>query len=94
MAQLSAGATGVIHAGGLLGPIGTGHWEESEVPVPVIALSNGAENTILMLSQNGAVLPAGTYTLHFSMDRDRWQATTSTDPLQHYHFERSIVVKW
>ena len=94
MAQLSPGATGVIHAGGLVGPIGTGHWEESEVPVPVIALSNGAENTILMLSQNGAVLAAGTYTLHFSMDRDRWQATTSTDPLQHYHFERSIVVKW
>jgi hypothetical protein len=60
----------------------------------MVLLTNGAENAILMLSKTAAALPAGSYTLHFSLVRNRWTATTSSDPLQHYHSERSIVIKW
>lgn len=92
--QLAPGAAAVIRGGGVIGTLGSGHWEDAEDPVPMVLLANGAENAILMLSKNATALPAGTYTLHFSMDRDRWTATTSSDPLQHYHSERSLVIKW
>ncbi len=75
-------------------PPSPGHWDESDVPVPFVALSNGAETSILILSPNGVPFAAGKYTLRAVMDRDRWQTTGAPDTEQHYHQERSITLQW
>ena len=72
----------------------SGHFVASDVPVATIALSNGAETSILLLSANGAALGAGQYTLHAVMDRDRWQANGTSDPERHYHQERAVTLQW
>jgi hypothetical protein len=94
VANMSPGSTTIVRHGGTVGPINHGHWEDKEVPVPFVALSNGAENVVLLLSQGGSALPAGKYTLDAVLDRDRWSATTSADPEQHYHDERTIALQW
>lgn len=70
------------------------HVSASDVPVATVALANGAETSILLLSANGVGLGVGTYTLRAVMDRDRWQANGSTNPEQHYHQERTITLQW
>jgi hypothetical protein len=96
LAGLTAGSIAVLRPGGTIGGILISGSEESDVPVPFVALSNGAETSILILSQNGTPLGAGRYTLRAVMDRDRWKSTTAPhpDPVQHYHRERSITLQW
>ena len=53
--------------------------------MPLVALSDEAETTIILLSPGAAALPAGIYTVRFTLDRDRWTATAPGDPEQHYH---------
>jgi hypothetical protein len=93
-ANMSAGSTAIVRGGKIVGPVKQGHWEDEEVPVPFIALSNGAEDVILLLSQGGTAMAAGKYTLDALLDRDRWSVSTSTDPEQHYHDERSFALQW
>jgi hypothetical protein len=94
VAKLPVGSIAVVKPGGILGPIHYGHWQDEDIPVSVIALSNGDETKIFVFSGNGNALPAGKYTLKLSLDRDRWSASTQTDPQQHYHDERAIALKW
>lgn len=92
--QLTPGSIAVIPKGGGIGPIFDGHWVTIDVPVPMVALSNGAETSILFLSQNAAYLGPGTYRLHAVLDRDRWSASTEADPEQHYHDEQTLTLTW
>ena len=85
------GSVGIVYT---VGPAYWGHWEEDDVPVPIVNLSNGAETAILVLSQGGAPLASGDYTVHAVLDRDRWASTTSSDPEQHYHDERDLSLQW
>jgi hypothetical protein len=94
ISKMAVGTIGVIKAGGIVGPILDGHWVEADVDVPLLILSNGAETSILLLSQSGTPLGPGFYTLHAVLDRDRWAATTQSDPEQHYHDEASITFQW
>jgi hypothetical protein len=91
VAKLPLGSIGVIGSGGWLG---FGHWEDSDIPVPLVALANGAETAGLLLSPGAAALPAGSYTLHFTLDRDRWTATAAGDPEQHYHDSWTVSLSW
>jgi hypothetical protein len=92
--NLGAGSTTIVNKGGGVGPILDGHWTTIEIPVPVTALTNGAETSILIFSKNGAALGPGLYTLHVVFDRDRWKASTEADPEQHYHDEQTITLQW
>jgi hypothetical protein len=85
--KASVGTVGVIHGGGV---ITWGHWEEYDVNLPIVSLSNGAETAILVFCQ----LAAGSYKLHASCDRDRWTATGAPDPEQHYHDEFTAALSW
>jgi hypothetical protein len=90
IAKLAPGTIAIIKPGGILGPIFHGHWQDEDVAVPFLALSNGDETRILILSPAGTPFASGKYTLHFTLDRDRWSASTEADPEQHYHDERDI----
>jgi hypothetical protein len=76
------------------GPIWYGHWIEEDVPIPFVPFANGAETSVLILSQSATPLSAGTYTIHAVLDRDRWHASTITDPEQHYHDEGTVILQW
>ena len=91
-ARLAPGSIAVVKPGGVIGPITHGHWQDEEIDVPVSVLTNGAETKILLLS--GTPLNAGKYTLHLTLDRDRWAISTGSDPEQHYHDERAIQLDW
>ncbi|MEA2666567.1 MAG: hypothetical protein QOI11_3511, partial [Candidatus Eremiobacteraeota bacterium] len=93
IAALAPGTVVVLPKGGGLPPW-LGHWEEHDVPVPLTVLANGAETSLLLLSQGGAALGAGSYTLHAVLDRDRWHAGAVADPEQHYHDERTLTFRW
>jgi hypothetical protein len=54
--------------------------QPSHVVGPGTAGGAGVETAALLLSQGADPLPAGTYTLHFKLDRDRWTATAAGDP--------------
>jgi hypothetical protein len=88
----AAGTIGIIH--GPNGPIVWGHWEDVDVPVPVVCLSNGAENCVVIFSQNAMPMVSGKYILNYVLERDRWQASTASDPEQHYHQEYEMVLTW
>jgi hypothetical protein len=62
--------------------------------VPLVALSNGAETTIILLSPGAAAVPAGNYTVRLALDRDRWTATAPGDPEQHYHDSWATPLGW
>jgi hypothetical protein len=94
VANLGAGSIAVLHPGGATGPIHYGHWQDEDIPVLFVALSNGDETKILIFSQDGSPLAAGNYTVRFVLDRDRWSASTQADPEQHYHDERAIPLQW
>ncbi len=94
IAKLGAGAIAVIGARGVVGPVQSGHWQDEEVLVPILALTNGAETAVVILSATGTAIGADKYTLHLVLDRDRWKASTAVDPEQHYHDERAIPLQW
>jgi hypothetical protein len=71
-----------------------GHWEEYDIAVPFISLTNGDEATALLLSPAGSAWPSGDYKLHAVLDRDRWLTTGVPDPEQHYHDEATIALNW
>jgi hypothetical protein len=89
-AQLKPGGIGVISGG----QYGLGHWVESDISVPLTLLSNGDETAILMFSPGGAAWPAGAYTLHAGLDRDRWSNTGAADAEQHYHDATTLAFTW
>ena len=60
----------------------------------LVPLSNGAETTIILLSPEAAALPAGNYTVRFTLDRDRWTATAPGDLEQHYHDSWATPLGW
>jgi hypothetical protein len=91
--SLTAGAAAIIHKG-IVGQIARGYWETIQVPVPITILSNGTEDSLLMLSTNAQPLGAGVYTIVATLDRDRWSATTEADPEQHYHDAATLTVSW
>jgi hypothetical protein len=93
VATLTTGSAAIIHRG-VIGTIARGHWETVQVPVPTTILSNGAENSLLILSTGAAPLSSGVYTLLAVLDRDRWSASTEADPEQHYHDSASLIVSW
>jgi hypothetical protein len=92
--HLPAGIATIIHPGGGLGTSWGGHWEDVDQPVPLIALANGSETAILLLSPGGAPLAAGAYTVHFTLQRDRWKASAAADPQQQYHQKRAVELRW
>jgi hypothetical protein len=63
-AKLAPGAIGVIFGGGFH----WGHWEEHDIAVPFISLTNGDETTALLLSPAGSAWPSGDYKLHAVLD--------------------------
>jgi hypothetical protein len=71
-----------------------GHWVTIDVPVAILPLTNGAETSVLILTPGGAHLGPGTYRLTATLERDRWKASTSTDPEQHYHDTQSLTLAW
>ena len=75
-------------------PIVFGQWENRDVAVPLVALSNGVETAALLLSPTAALLAAGRYTLTFTFDRDRWLTSVPGDPEQHYHDSWSAELTW
>jgi hypothetical protein len=93
VAALDPGTIALLPGGGT-GPIWHGHWIEEDVPIPFVPLANGAETSILILSQSGAPLGAGTYVIHAVLDRSRWRASTVIDPEQSYHDEQAIMLHW
>lgn len=93
LAQQPAGTVAVVRPGGGLGPVVPGHWIYEDVVVPVTALTDGDESRILLLSSTP--LAAGSYSLDFVLDRDRWPVSvTSADPEQHYHDQGTIPLTW
>lgn len=90
IARLPAGAIGVILGGG----IQWGHWDEQDVAVPFVPLTNGDETTALLLSPAGSPWPSGHYKLDAVLNRDRWAATGVADPEQHYHDEAIVALSW
>ena len=93
-ASLVPGSIAVLPKLGGIGPILHGHWATIDVPVPILPLSNGAETSILLLTPGAAHLGPGTYRLTAVLDRDRWKATTSADPEQHYHDSQTLTFTW
>jgi hypothetical protein len=93
-ATLAAGSVAVIKPGGIVGPVQFGHWQNIDIAIPFLAISNGDETKILILSQGGTPLGPGNYTLDLVLDRDRWAASSLADPEQHYHDERAIMLEW
>lgn len=89
-ATVKPGTIGIISGG----HYGFGHWVDSDVTVPLTLLSNGDETAILMVSPGGAPWPSGNYTLHATLDRDRWSNTGVADPEQHYHDETTLAFNW
>ncbi len=92
LANLPPGTVAVVKPGGVIGPIGFGHWVNIDVVVPVTALTNGDETRMLLLS--ATPLTAGDYTLQLVLDRDRWPAATSADPEHHYHDQSALPLHW
>jgi hypothetical protein len=92
LAHLPPGTVVVVRSGGVIGPIGWGHWVNEDIVVPVTAVTNGGETRILLLS--GTPLGAGSYTLQFVLDRDRWPVSVASDPEQHYHDQATIPLHW
>jgi hypothetical protein len=88
IANLPPGTIVVLQPGGISDVIGHGHWIWKDTPVPVTALTNGNETTILALT--ASPLAAGSYTLRLTLDRDRWTISTGSDPQQHYHDQADI----
>ncbi|HEY5341146.1 MAG TPA: hypothetical protein VIK27_08990 [Candidatus Aquilonibacter sp.] len=93
-ASLTPGSIAVLPKKGGLGPVWDGHWVTVDVPVPILALSNGAETSILILTPSAAHLGPGLYHLRAVLDRDRWKASTEADPEQHYHDEQTLTLTW
>ncbi len=93
VAGLTTGAAAIIHKG-VIGQIARGYWETIQVSVPITILSNGSEDSLLMLSTNAQPLGPGVYTIVATLDRDRWSATTEADPEQHYHDAATLTVSW
>ncbi len=93
VADLRAGVAAIVHKG-VVGSIARGYWETIQVPVPITILSNGIEDSLLILSAGTAPLGPGVYTMVATMDRDRWSATTEADPEQHYHDSATLTVSW
>jgi hypothetical protein len=91
VAKLPAGSIGILGPGGI---VGLGHWVEMDVPVPLVALTNGAETAALLMSPGAATLPSGHYKLQFTLDRDRWLANVPGDPEQHYHDSSTLSLSW
>ena len=94
LSGLAPGSATVLRSGGILGPISLGYWEDADITIPVLLLSDGGERKILILSQAGSPLTTGDYTLHTILDRDRWQASSVADAEQHYHDEVAIHLTW
>ncbi len=92
VANLPPGSVVVVRPGGVIGPIGHGHWIWEDIVVPVTVLTNGDETKTLILS--AAPLGAGYFTLQFVLDRDRWPVSTGSDPEQHYHDQSTIQLHW
>jgi hypothetical protein len=91
-ARLEPGSIAVVKPGGILGPIAYGHWEDEEIAISAMTLTNGDETKMLLL--NSTPLSAGKYTLRLTIDRDRWPISSGSDPDQHYHEERTLPLEW
>ena len=90
LAGVPAGSIGLLTPGGWH----WGHWNQSDVLTPLTVLTNGDETTALLIAPLGASLPAGTYRLHLVLERDRWPASGTPDPEQHYHDEAVLAAAW
>lgn len=75
------------------GPVQYGYWRYERVPVLFTALSNGAETAILLLSPDGTPWPSGPCWLDAVFDRDRWQASVSTDLELHHHDTATLALR-
>jgi hypothetical protein len=94
IAGLPPGSVTVVLPDGSLGSVQYGYYEYLTITVPFTALTNGAENAILVLSDGGSPLPSGNYSLLAKISRDRWPATSVTDPEQQYQDNYTIELQW
>ena len=62
-----------------------------DVPVATTLISTGDESSALIMP--GSPLSAGNYSLALSLQRTRWE-TTTTDPQSMYHDEATIPLAW
>jgi hypothetical protein len=68
-----------------------GTWVEQDVVVAATLISNGDENSTLIIP--GSALPAGSYTLALVLERSRWD-TTMGDPQATYRDAATIPLAW
>ena len=93
-ASLAPGSIAVLRKKGGLGTVLHGHWETIDEPVAILPVSNGAETSILILTPSAAHLGSGIYHLSAVLNRDRWPASTSADPEQHYHDAQTLTLSF